>query len=54
MTYVTLAGLVVLMMFALVQWLGQLRRDIFQTRSYRHGDDSEWECSCQRRLRLRR
>lgn len=54
MTYVTLAGLVVLLMFALVQGLGQLRRSLFQSRSYRHGDDSDWECSSQRRVRLRR
>ncbi|MDB5065265.1 MAG: hypothetical protein JWM18_1699 [Chloroflexi bacterium] len=52
MTYVTLAGLVVLVMFALFQGLGQLRRNLFQSRSYRHGDDSDWEC--QRRVRLRR
>src|SRR5580700_3889930 len=55
MTYVTLAGLVVLLMFALVQWVGRLRRTLFQgRRSYRHGGDSDWECSSQRRVRLRR
>ncbi len=54
MTYVTVAGLVVLVMFALLQWLGQLRRTLFQTRSFRHGHDSEWECSSERRVRLRR
>jgi hypothetical protein len=55
MTYVTLAGLVVLVMFALVQWVGQLRRTLVQgRRSYRHGGDSDWECSSQRRVRLRR
>jgi hypothetical protein len=54
MAYVTLAGLVVLVLFALVQWLGQVRRDLFQTTSFRHGDDDEWECSSERRLRRRR
>ncbi|HEY0411349.1 MAG TPA: hypothetical protein VGE42_13895 [Candidatus Dormibacteraeota bacterium] len=56
MTYVTLAGLVVLLMFALLQGLGQLRRRLSQTRTrtFRHGDDSDWECSSQRRVRLRR
>ncbi len=54
MTYVTLAGLVVLIVFALVQWIGQLRRNLFPTRSYRHRDDSDWECSSELRLRLRR
>jgi hypothetical protein len=54
MAYVTLAGLVVLVLFALVQWLGQVRRNLFQTTSYRHGDDDEWECSSERRLRRRR
>jgi hypothetical protein len=55
MTYVTLAGLVVLLMFGVVQGLGQLRRNLSQSRrSYRHGDDSDWECSSQRRVRLRR
>jgi hypothetical protein len=55
MIYVTLAGLMVLVMFALVQGMGQLRRTLFQgRRSYRHGGDSDWECSSQRRVRLRR
>jgi hypothetical protein len=54
MTYVTLVGLLVLVMFALLQGLGQLRRRLSQTRSFRHGDDSDWECSSQRRVRLRR
>jgi hypothetical protein len=56
MTYVTLAGLVVLTMFALLQGLGQLRRRLSQTRTrtFRHGDDSDWECSSQLRVPLRR
>lgn len=54
MTYVTVAGLIVLLMFALIQWMGQLRRSLFQSRSFRHGDDTEWECSSERRMRLRR
>jgi len=54
MAYVTLAGMVVLLLFALVQWMGQVRRSLTSTRSYRHGDDVDWECTTERRLRLRR
>jgi hypothetical protein len=54
MTYVTLAGLLVLVLFALVQWLSQVRRNLFQAPPFRHGDDVEWECSSERRVRLRR
>ena len=54
MTYVTLAGLVVLLLFGLAQWMGQVRRNLASSRPYRHGDDPDWECSTERRLRLRR
>jgi hypothetical protein len=54
MAYVTLAGLIVLLLLALVQWTGQMRRNVASSRPYRHGDDPEWECSTERRLRLRR
>jgi hypothetical protein len=53
-TYVTLAGIVVLLVFALVQWLGQMRRTLTASRPYRHRGDADWECSTERRLRLRR
>jgi len=54
MAYVTLAGLIVLLLFGLVQWMGQVRRGVSSSRPYRHGHDSDWECSTERRLRLRR
>ncbi|HEX6493286.1 MAG TPA: hypothetical protein VF112_07215 [Candidatus Dormibacteraeota bacterium] len=54
MAYVTLAGLIVLLLFGLVQWTGQVRRNLDAARPYRHGDDPEWDCSTERRLRLRR
>jgi hypothetical protein len=53
MAYVSLAGLIVLLCLGLVQWMGQVRRNVASSRPYRHGDDPEWECSTRRRLRLR-
>ena len=54
MTYVFLAGLSVLLLFHLSQRVGHLRRSVLQYRSFRHGDDDEWECTAERRIRLRR
>ena len=54
MGYLSLAGLVVLLLFALVEVLGHMRRGLVSSRSYRHGDDSDWECSSQLRFRSRR
>lgn len=53
MGYVSLAGLLVLLLFALFEVWGHMRRSLESSRSYRHGDDSDWECSSQLRFRRR-
>jgi hypothetical protein len=52
MTYLTLAGLVLLLLVALPGWIGGLRRRLFPARPSRYGE--EWEVSTSLRVRPRR
>jgi hypothetical protein len=52
MTYLTVAGLVLLLLVALPGWLGSVRRRLFPGRPSRFGED--WEVSSRVRVRPRR
>jgi len=46
MSYVMLAGLMLLLVLVLVQWMGHLRRRLLAgPATPRHGADDDWECS---------
>jgi hypothetical protein len=52
MTYLILAGLVILLLVALPGWIGTMRRRLFPARTSRYGED--WEVSSKVRVRPRR
>jgi hypothetical protein len=54
MSYVMLAGLLLLLVLALVEGAGHLRRRLLAGPPPRHGEDPDWVCSSGWRLPERR